>query len=80
MGMAQYGNQFKDPVTLSDQKAVEEFLKLNQNADRLHFGELGELERHKQVMEKLNSIEQDLRDLKIHFKVYKIIGTNGTNP
>jgi len=75
MGMAEYENQvFVDPQALKDDEMMLQFRELHKKAEKLHFGDMGELERHKQIMDKLNELQSEIMQIKKHFNITTIIG------
>ena len=76
MGSAQYEDGMSEVTLLPGQKEIDAFAKLHSSAEKIHIGEHGEIIRFKSIMDKLFSIEDDLKLIKTHFKIVPIIGVD----
>ena len=82
MGLAEYdGNRFAAPEEIINKAKLQEFKEKFSDAKKLHFGELGELERfkanmeaHQKTHEQLTAISVQLALIIKHFKIYPIFG------
>lgn len=80
MGMIESEKGFQPPLDITNEQAMA-LGKIKQLTDKLspneklHFGIKDELDRHKQVMEKLEGIERTLMMITTHFKIYPIVGS-----
>ena len=77
MGTAEFNDgSFGDPKPLSEKSLRNDLLEdiKQANAKVAHVGLMEELDRHKQVMESIKNIQDDIKMIKKHFNIVPIIG------
>ena len=74
MSTAEYKNNMSDIQQTDTPAKVALFAKLHKTANVVHTADMDEIRRFKSIMDKLMTIESDIKLIKRHFNIVTIIG------
>jgi len=73
MSTAEYPEEMSEIAQTETPDQVKAFQKLHEAADKIHTAELPEIKRFKSLMDRLISIESDIKLIKEHLNIVPII-------
>lgn len=76
MSTAEYQDHSEIEPTNTEEQASA-FAMFHEKAQKIHTAEMGEIERFKAIMDRLMSIESDVKAIKQHFSIVPIFGQLG---
>jgi len=74
MSTAEYSEGMSEIMPTDTMEETEAFKKLHELAQKIHTAEMGEIEKFKSIMDRLISLESDIKLIKKHFNIVEIIG------